>query len=76
MKGKNYLKPTMFIMPLPCENFCLVNSGTTTGVVPGMSWEGNSGTTHGTVPGMSWEYENGGASATVPGMSWEEYEKP
>mgnify|MGYP007069944239 CR=1 FL=1 len=76
MRKRIYLRPMVLVIPLDGENVCLVNSGTTSGYVPGMNWENGGGSTSGTVPGMGWEYENGNTSATVPGMSWEEYEKP
>ncbi len=76
MNKRVYSKPMTLVVPLQCENVCLVNSGVTGGVVPGMPWEGNGGTTQGTMPGLSREYETGGTSATVPGMGWEEYENP
>ena len=64
MKKRDYVRPMTIVIPLQCENVCLVNSGTTTGIVPGMRWEGDNGRTTGVVPGMSWEQ----------GSDWQEYE--
>lgn len=65
MSKKNYSKPMFLSIPLEGENVCLVNSGTTSGILPGMSWEDNNGTTSANVPGMGWE----------KGSDWKEYEQ-
>lgn len=54
------------VVPLDGECVCLVNSGTTSGVVPGMHWENDNGSTSANVPGMGWEQ----------GSDWQEYERP
>ena len=54
----------MIVFSLSSESVCLVNSGTTGGVVPGMPWDDDSGGTSANVPGMSWEQ----------GSDWQEYE--
>ncbi len=54
------------VVPLQCEQICLVNSGTTSGVLPGMSWENSNGTTSANVPGMGWDQDS----------DWQEYEQP
>ncbi|MBE6330995.1 MAG: hypothetical protein E7070_01615 [Bacteroidales bacterium] len=66
MKKKHYLKPTALIIPLESEQLCVVYSnGTSTGVVPGMHWEGDESSTGANVPGMGWE----------KGSDWHEYEQ-
>ena len=71
MRKRIYLRPMALVIPLESENICLVNSGITSGVIPGMGWEtGGNGTTNANVPGMSW------GAATYRGEDWQEYERP
>ena len=64
MKKRKYGRPEMIVFSLSSECVCLVNSGTTGGVVPAMPWDDDSGGTSANVPGMSWEQ----------GSDWQEYE--
>ena len=70
MKKRTYVRPMALVIPLESENICLVNSGITSGVIPGMSWENSNGTTNANVPGMSW------GAASYRGEDWQEYERP
>ncbi len=55
----------VFVIPLQCEHFCLVNSGTTGGIIPGMRWENDGSSTSAIVPDMSWGQDS----------DWSEYER-